>query len=157
MKSATIHHLNTGLIIVSCIVAFFIPFELFLFSYGILGPLHYLTEIGWLHKKNYFTKGKYDFVFLIIACVILVWWNYKPPQNYGLTADIILLSLLSCIAFVFIKDWLYRFVIIVLTLLFISVLNNAPQYFTWVAIDKNLIHLRLLILRLKYTTMAKLI
>lgn len=134
MKSVTIHHLNTGLIILSCAIAFFIPFELFLFSYGILGPLHYLTEIGWLHKKNYFTKGKYDFVFLIIACVILVWWNYKPPQNYGLTADIILLSLLSCIAFVFIKDWLYRFVIIVLTLLFISVLNNAPQYFTWIAV-----------------------
>ena len=64
MKPNTIHHLNTGLIIISCIVAFFIPFELFLFSYGILGPLHYLTEIGWLHKKNYFTKGKYDFVFL---------------------------------------------------------------------------------------------
>ncbi len=134
MKSATIHHLNTGLIILSCVIAFFIPFELFLFSYGILGPLHYLTEIGWLHKKNYFTKGKYDFIFLIIACVILVWWNYNPPKNYGLTADIILLSLISCIAFVFIKDWLYRFVIIVLTLLFISVLNNAPHYFTWVAV-----------------------
>ena len=67
MKTTTIHHLNTGLIILSCLIAFYIPFELFLFSYGILGPLHYLTEIGWLHKKNYFTKGKYDFVFLIMS------------------------------------------------------------------------------------------
>ncbi len=134
MKSATIHHLNTGLIILSCIVAFFIPFELFLFSYGILGPLHYLTEIGWLHKKNYFTKGKYDFVFLGVACVILVYWNYNPPKNYGLTADIILFSLLSCIAFVFIKDWLYRFVIIALALVFIGFLNNSPMFFTWVAV-----------------------
>jgi hypothetical protein len=134
MKSATIHHLNTGLIILSCIIAFFIPFELFLFSYGILGPLHYLTEIGWLHKKNYFTKGKYDFVFLGVACVILVYWNYNPPKNYGLTADIILFSLLSCIAFVFIKDWLYRFVIIALALVFIGFLNNSPMFFTWVAV-----------------------
>lgn len=134
MKPATIHHLNTGLIILSCIVAFFIPFELFLFSYGILGPLHYLTEIGWLHKKNYFTKGKYDFVFLGVACVILVYWNYNPPKNYGLTADIILFSLLSCIAFVFIKDWLYRFVIIALALVFIGFLNNSPMFFTWVAV-----------------------
>jgi len=134
MRSSTIHHLNTGLIIISCIVAFFIPFELFLFSYGILGPLHYLTEIGWLHKKNYFTKGKYDFIFLVVACVVLVYWNYNPPKNFGLTADIILFSLLSCIAFVFIKDWLYRFVIIALALVFIGFLNNSPMFFTWIAI-----------------------
>ena len=134
MKPATIHNLNSGLIIISCIVAYFIPFELFLFSYGILGPLHYLTEIGWLHKKNYFTKGKYDFVFLVVTCVILVYWNYNPPKNYGLNADIILFSLLSSIAFVFIKDWLYRFVIIALALLTTGFLNNAPEFFTWVAV-----------------------
>lgn len=134
MKSSTIHHLNSGLIILSCIIAYIIPFELFLFSYAILGPLHYLTEIGWLHKKNYFTKGKYDFIFLIATCIILVYWNYKPPANYGLTADIILFSLLSSIAFVFMKDWLYRFVVIALALVSVGFLNNLPQYFTWAAI-----------------------
>ena len=134
MKPATIHHLNTGLIIFSCLASFFVPFELFLFSYGILGPLHYLTEIGWLHKKNYFTKGKYDFLFLVAACLMLVYWNYHPPKNYGLTADIIFFSLLCCIAFVFIQDWLYRFVIIALSLVFVGFLNNSPQFFTWVAI-----------------------
>jgi hypothetical protein len=134
MKPATIHHLNTGLIILSCAIAFYIPFELFLFSYGILGPLHYLTEIGWLHKKNYFTKGKYDFVFLIITCVILVYWNYYPPRKVGLIADIIFFSLLSCLAFVFIKDWLYRFVIFALALLFVGFLNDSSVFFTWVAV-----------------------
>jgi hypothetical protein len=134
MKPATIHYLNTGLIILSCAIAFYIPFELFLFSYGILGPLHYLTEIGWLHKKNYFTKGKYDFVFLIITCVILVYWNYYPPRKVGLIADIIFFSLLSCLAFVFVKDWLYRFVIFALALLFIGVLNDSSVFFTWVAV-----------------------
>jgi len=135
MKSTTIHHLNTGLIVLSCIVAFYVPFELFLFSYGILGPLHYLTEIGWLHKKNYFTKGKYDFIFLIAACVLLMYLFYNPPaKNYNLTADLILFSLLICFTFVFIKDWLYRFVIIALTIVFIGFVNNVPQYFTWVAI-----------------------
>lgn len=134
MKPSTIHHLNSGLIILSCIIAFFIPFELFLFSYGILGPLHYLTEIGWLHKKNYFTKGKYDFLFLIGACVILVYWNYNPPKNYSLTADLIFYSLIASIAFVFIKDWLYRFVLLALLVVFVGFLNNAPQFFTWAAI-----------------------
>lgn len=134
MNSATIHHLNSVLIILSCVVAFFVPFELFLFSYGILGPLHYLTEIGWLHKKNYFTKGKYDFIFLIIACLILMYWFNNPPKNYNLTADIILFSLLSCISFVFVKDWLYRFVIIALAIVFIGFAHKVPEYFTWVAI-----------------------
>ena len=134
MKTSSIHHLNSVLIVLSCVIAFFIPFELFLFSYAILGPLHYLTEIGWLHKKNYFTKGKYDFVFLVTACIVLVYWNYNPPKNHGLTADIILFSLLSCIAFVFIKDWLYRFVLIALLLVFVGFLNNLPQFFTWAAV-----------------------
>lgn len=134
MKSATIHHLNSLLIILSCVVAFYIPFELFLFSYGILGPLHYLTEIGWLHKKNYFTKGKYDFLFLTIACIILVYWNYQPPKDYGITADLILFSLISSIALVFIKDWLYRIVIFALAILFVGFLNNAPAFFTWAGV-----------------------
>lgn len=134
MKPATIHHLNSLLIVLSCVVAFYIPFELFLFSYGILGPLHYLTEIGWLHKKNYFTKGKYDFVFLSIACIILVYWNFSPPKNYGLTADLILFALLSSIALVFIKDWLYRFVIFALTIVFVGFLNNADSFFTWAGV-----------------------
>jgi hypothetical protein len=34
------------------------PFELFLFSYIVLGPLHYLTEINWLDKQNYFLREK---------------------------------------------------------------------------------------------------
>ena len=41
----------------SCVLAFRFPFELFLFSYAVLGPLHYLTEISWLHDRKYFTEG----------------------------------------------------------------------------------------------------
>lgn len=134
MKSSTIHYLNSGLIVLSCLIAFYIPFELFLFSYGILGPLHYLTEIGWLHKKNYFTKGKYDFIYLTAACTLLVYWNYNPPKNYGLMADIVFAGLLCSIAFVFMKDWLYRFVLIALVLIFTGFVNNAPQFFVWAGI-----------------------
>lgn len=135
MKPAVIHHLNSGLILLSCIVAFYIPFELFLFSYGILGPLHYLTEIGWLHKKNYFTKGKYDFVFLVVACLILMYWNFVPSnKTYTLSANLLLFCLLGCIAFVFIKDWLYRIVIFALAALFVGILSKSPEFFTWAGV-----------------------
>lgn len=52
------NYLNVGLIILSCLAAFLWPFELFLFSYAVLGPLHYLTEISWLHDRNYFARAR---------------------------------------------------------------------------------------------------
>lgn len=135
MKGSTIHHLNSGLIILSCIISFYVPFELFLFSYGVLGPLHYLTEIGWLHKKNYFTKGKYDFLFLVATCVIMVYYNFNPPRKgIGIIPDLIAFGLFSSIAFVFIKDWLYRAVILVLAVISIAFLNNASSYFVWIGV-----------------------
>lgn len=51
-------YLNIGLIIISLLLAFYIPFELFLFAYAVLGPLHYLTEISWLRSKGYFVSKK---------------------------------------------------------------------------------------------------
>jgi len=135
MKGSTIHHLNSGLIILSCIISFYVPFELFLFSYGVLGPLHYLTEIGWLHKKNYFTKGKYDFLFLVGTCIIMVYYNFNPPRKgVGIIPDLIAFGLFSSVAFVFVKDWLYRAVILVLAVISIAFLNNASSYFVWIGV-----------------------
>jgi hypothetical protein len=51
-----VNYLNIGLMALSCAVAYVVPFELFLFSYAVLGPLHYLTEISWLHDRGYFVK-----------------------------------------------------------------------------------------------------
>lgn len=50
-----LNYANAGMMALSCAAAFALPFELFLFSYAVLGPLHYLTEISWLHDRHYFT------------------------------------------------------------------------------------------------------
>jgi len=69
-----VNFLNIGLMLVSCAVALFIPVELFLFAYAILGPAHYLTEISWLQKRQFFTKGKYDFWLLgVLASFSMPW------------------------------------------------------------------------------------
>lgn len=60
--------LNILLVILSAVLAFIFPLELFLITYAILGPLHYVTEINWLHKKNYFFTSKNN-LWLIIAIV----------------------------------------------------------------------------------------
>jgi len=55
-NTTSINQLNIALMLISCVVAMFVPFQLFLFSYAFLGPAHYLTEISWLHKRHFFTK-----------------------------------------------------------------------------------------------------
>ncbi|HEX3468532.1 MAG TPA: hypothetical protein VHT05_10670, partial [Candidatus Elarobacter sp.] len=51
-----INDVNSALMVLSCIAAYAFPFELFLFSYAVLGPLHYLTEISWLRDRGYFVR-----------------------------------------------------------------------------------------------------
>lgn len=73
MNAVRIDLINIGLMLLSCAVAFVLPFELFLFSYAVLGPLHYLTEISWLHQRNYFSlKGKDWRILYLTGLVILL-------------------------------------------------------------------------------------
>jgi len=66
-----VNYLNIFLMIVAAIAAFIRPFETFLFVYAFLGPLHYLTEISWLHDRNYFTGKKTDAILLVLAGVVI--------------------------------------------------------------------------------------
>jgi hypothetical protein len=70
-KDNRINVLNIGLMLISCVAAFIMPFEVFLFTYAVLGPLHYLTEISWLHDRKYFATGKYDYLVLLIIGVLI--------------------------------------------------------------------------------------
>jgi hypothetical protein len=64
---------------------------LFLFSYAILGPAHYLTEISWLQRRQFFTKGKYDFWLLGVLGVIVSF--SMPWSSTTLAATCTLLAL----------------------------------------------------------------
>lgn len=65
MSTARIDVLNIGLMLVALAAALTLPFELFLFSYAVLGPLHYLTEISWLRQRGYFTERRPDWLVLV--------------------------------------------------------------------------------------------
>ncbi len=79
MKSA-VDIVNFFLIWITLGLALARPFELFLFSYIVLGPLHYLTEINWLDKQHYFLRaqdrrifvwGMASFVFLLTVSLVI--------------------------------------------------------------------------------------
>ena len=66
-----IDRLNIALMVLSVIPALLLPFSTFLFVYAFLGPLHYLTEINWLHKKQYFTQNHYEYSFIYIIIGVI--------------------------------------------------------------------------------------
>jgi len=73
-----VNYLNIALMLLASAVAIWAPFELFLFSYAVLGPLHYFTEIVWLDKRNYFMPDKptkwalFGFAALILLPTLLL-------------------------------------------------------------------------------------
>jgi len=72
MTTDRVNYLNIALMAASAVAAFILPFEVFLVSYAVLGPLHYLTEISWLHDRAYFLKGKRDSLPLVLLCAAML-------------------------------------------------------------------------------------
>jgi hypothetical protein len=102
MTIQQINYLNIGLMIVAAFFAFRWPFETFLFAYAFFGPLHYLTEISWLHDKNYYTKGKYDYIFLLAVGVFITLLNLRLLKNVpdGTVTFVTFLSFMCALVFV---------------------------------------------------------
>jgi len=126
-KDDGINIINVGLMLLSCVAAFIMPFEVFLFAYAVLGPLHYLTEISWLHDRQYFTKGKYDHIVLWAIGVLIVLeatairnnWNW--PFENDFSNKIIFVALAGSLLMVFVKNVLLK----VMGLLFVLLISNV--------------------------------
>ena len=84
LRENKINYANIGLMFITAILAFFYPFETFLLAYAYLGPLHYLTEISWLHDRNYYSKGKYDYIILVIVGILLSYAAFAKDFGVGL-------------------------------------------------------------------------
>ncbi|TFH24325.1 MAG: hypothetical protein E4H03_03900 [Myxococcales bacterium] len=103
MSLDQVNLLNVGLMIGACLAAFVLPFELFLFSYAVLGPLHYLTQISWLHTRGYFTTGKNDYILLVLlcACVGLLKFVATGIDATGWATTIVIVAFASAFAIAF--------------------------------------------------------
>lgn len=123
-----INYLNMVLMIISMITAYVLPFELFLFSYAVLGPLHYLTEISWLEKKSYFVKSKKD-IWLFVLLVVLItigMFNEKSKINLFL-GSILFSGFVYALIILFIDKLPYKLLLIFLTFIF-SIIININHY-----------------------------
>ena len=102
--------LNMGLMLLSAGLAFRFPFELFIFSYTVLGPLHYLTEISWLKDRHFYTQGKYDYLVLVAAgaLVTALTFEWLGPSPKGLEEFLVCAAFLSAFCFAVFKKPLIR-------------------------------------------------
>lgn len=128
MNTKSIDTANIALMIVSCVAAFVVPFELFLFSYAVLGPLHYLTEISWLHKRNYFSTGKYDYVFLSVLGIFLFVFNFLFKEYSSLSNVLIFVAFLFALSSVLFRDVLYKLAFITAAFIIGAVIQKAPPF-----------------------------
>jgi hypothetical protein len=105
-----VNYLNMGLMLLSAGLAFRFPFELFIFSYTVLGPLHYLTEISWLKDRGFYTQGKYDYLVLtaVGALVTALTFEWLGPSPKGLEEFLVCAAFLSAFCFAFFKKPLVR-------------------------------------------------
>ena len=97
LSTSQVNYLNIALMLGSAALAFAIPFELFLFSYALLGPLHYLTEISWLHKRNYFTLQHRDWRMLFVLAIGILIFSFGPQAMIALAGASILYQTQSII------------------------------------------------------------
>lgn len=152
MESRKVDLLNIGLIVLSLLAAFWMPFGLFLFSYAILGPLHYLTEINWLDERSYFSKSKSTpwllSIFVLLIC--LASFYHEGAQNTALAGfrqvvdqsfakdffellktwivHILFLSFVVAVALAAFRDWRFRIMIVLLGMAIAVAFNGNNTY-----------------------------
>jgi hypothetical protein len=133
---------NIGLIGVSLLLAFLLPFRIFLLAYAILGPLHYLTEINWLNDKGYFVKsGKWltfslCLAFLVVLPKIIGFMGFTSPGYlqpfFGwineFSNGLIFIGLWVALILVVIKGVKWQILGILCGLVLGYLLNNEPIY-----------------------------
>jgi len=133
--------LNIGFIFISLTLAFLLPFELFIFSYVVLGPLHYLTEINWLRDRNYFVrKRRWTWLFILVCLLIAMAAIVKLPVinhyigssftkslsaiNAGFYSQVILVMFLFAIGLVYFSRSLYIFLFLLGTVVAVILVNR---------------------------------
>lgn len=76
------NNLNGIAIILSALIAYLLPFELFLFAYAFIGPLHYLTELNWLNERRFFIQDSR--VALILSLISFLLGAYVVANYFDI-------------------------------------------------------------------------
>lgn len=87
--------IHFGLMLVALAAAFVVPFELLLLAYVVLGPAHYITEISWLHDRNYFLPHRGIAAALAMLAVVAAFITDASWFGFAVWAALILCAILA--------------------------------------------------------------
>lgn len=110
MNTTRLDLLNIGLMLLSLVLACTYPYEVFLLAYAFVGPLHYLTEISWLHDRKNFCTRRSD-VFLLLGPTVLIMFGigasfdiWHSPFIAAFAAEILVFTFLSALVYQTVKS-----------------------------------------------------
>jgi len=110
-----INYLNILLMVASIAVAAYVPFETFVLAYAVMGPLHYLTEISWLHDRAYFATGRGAWVVMVGTAILAAIGAIIPtPLTTGLAGFAMGALLILAAGMVFARSGMGKLGILVL-------------------------------------------
>lgn len=128
---------NFFLLILAAVAAWLFPFELLLLSYAFLGPLHYLTEISWLHDRKYFTLRHNDPWILIGLSLLVLLFG---AAVFARTSELIWLLLLVAFCTAFIWSWKKRVLILLIGLLILMPFLGSVSSYTMSVMIPTVMH-----------------
>ncbi len=130
----------------SGVAAAIAPLQVFLFAFVVLGPMHYMTEIAWLGKKNFYLREGVVFsrAYVVVAMLAAVlslsshalrhdlwFWTVGALLLFSLSVlvrniyTILAIAVAALITAFFLKTWMFFIAVMVPTLVHVF-------FFTWV-------------------------
>lgn len=134
MSTDQINYLNIGLMGVCLAAAFAYPFEFFLICYAFLSPLHYFSEISWLHQRQYFARKKTDAIWLAALGVFVFLAQFVLVDFQYLIASTIAFGFLLAFALTIFERPLYRLLAILGIAAWIMLFSHLRWYLVFFAI-----------------------
>lgn len=126
---------RVALIVLTCVVAHFFPYHLLLFSYAVLGPIHYLTQMSWLHDRDYYVRGRWLAPLFVVLTIFLLLY-----RSSDLTGILLGAALVTAAAVVIAEDWRWRAAIMISGLLLTLLLAHFGMIVFIAVMLPTLIH-----------------
>src|SRR5438045_6620252 len=107
------------------------PFHVFLFAYAVLGPLHYLTEISWLHDRNYFTArggSRRVWLALVLVTTSVMLYGYATSAAPALEIGMFYVVFIVAAVAVYVRHSVNIAALIVVSMIAVALLAAHPIY-----------------------------
>jgi hypothetical protein len=136
-NSQAVERVNCALMVAACVAAFVAPFHVFLAAYAILGPLHYLTQISWMHDRHYFAPrpaARRWWLVLVGAAMVVLLYGYvsndllRRPVKPTLEIAMVYLVFATAAILLFVRHTVNAVALTIAVTAGLALFSNARAY-----------------------------